>query len=1206
MTVSFPGVSWPVVNVPSAVGRFLLLALLLITANPGVANCADPAAPALVSRLEVLNRGWEKLDAGENEQAAAFFRDRFRAFPGHLEIAEGLVVALLRQCEPDSALALLEDVSQSAGGAIGERLARFAAGARLKEQRRFAAGAIQFRQAAALCEEGGDLLSAAVATQEEGRCLLSERDLPAAETAHARLLKLLPETAGIERLQIEADVLLADVWNYSDRVAEADSLYEVILARATPRGFRQQRYDGLNGRGGLISKLRQIPAAQEFHHLALIEARAMGDRMRTALVLSNLGYNETHLRNLEQARSHLEEALELTRACGLVRFHGHIYVGLGAVAETAGRRQEAVDFFRQAYLSHRELGDEPGELGARQRLAYNLMMMGEYPEAVAHYERCLEILEALQSTYILNWVLGGLALTNHKLGYLERAEEYYRRTLEVNRQLGDMPSAAWCLNSIGMLHSLRGDYRRAVVRYNEAMDVFTEIGDRDGIGDSHVRLADVCLKLGDHDGALQHHQQAFAIAGETGYEELLRWAVAGLAEVHAAAGRQKAAGEYLRQALAIARRWDDSTAVIWALNELAAHCLKEDRPAEARELLAEAAVLQEDQGQYDLRSRTFLLLGRCAGSLADAVGHAERALALAREGCLPEREWNCLSDLGEYHLALGDTVRAGSLQLQAIESVESLRRAIGTDELRRHILRPTIVPYERKIALLLAGSRQETAAAEALAVSERSRAQILAGRLRAALARSAEQTVQEFTAEELDIQATIGYLQSRLQDGSLPPAERAELRARVDELEAEFRVLRIRMAGQDSLYAASAYPEAARADELLATLQPDERMLAYFLGSSRSYLFSAARDRVEAHVLPPRAEIEQKVQLFLRLQREAAVAQTGAGTPALPDSRDLPGGVLAAAQRELYDLLIGPAAADLEAGQRLIFVPDGLLHRLPFAGLRSERGYLLEEHELFLAPSLRTLRYLRSRGQARSQEGRRPGLDIIAVGCGNRPAAEQAGTERLHPYNGSLLAVLPEAELEARQVARLFSRAIWLAGEDAAESSLKSSPLATTDILHLAAHSYADDEDVRRSFVVLNRTPADREGQAAETEGAGPAGSGEGQPGPAEDGLLQWHEVAALPLEASLVTLASCHSAGGVLTYGEGITGLTQAFLYAGGTSVLAAQTDVPDRFSRRLMLEFYRHLREGDSAGEALRAAQLAALRCFPSDSVRHGQALT
>jgi hypothetical protein len=63
-----------------------------------------------------------------------------------------------------------------------------------------------------------------------------------------------------------------------------------------------------------------------------------------------------------------------------------------------------------------------------------------------------------------------------------------------------------------------------------------------------------------------------------------------------------------------------------------------------------------------------------------------------------------------------------------------------------------------------------------------------------------------------------------------------------------------------------------------------------------------------------------------------------------------------------------------------------------------------------------------------------------------------------------------------------------------------------------------------------------------------------------------------------------------VLAVGEGVTGLTQAFLFAGGTCVLAAQTDVSDAFTRGFMLDFYRHVRDGETAAGALRQVQLAA----------------
>jgi len=152
--------------------------------------------------------------------------------------------------------------------------------------------------------------------------------------------------------------------------------------------------------------------------------------------------------------------------------------------------------------------------------------------------------------------------------------------------------------------------------------------------------------------------------------------------------------------------------------------------------------------------------------------------------------------------------------------------------------------------------------------------------------------------------------------------------------------------------------------------------------------------------------------------------------------------------------------------------------------------------------------------------------------------------------------------------ARKLQEAITALVASPSEATLAAAPLHRAGILHLAAHGDVDDREVRRSFVLLGQPEGDDDG----------------------DGLLQWSEAAALDLGASLVTLASCRSARGVLAVGEGVTGLTQAFLFAGATCVLAAQTDVSDAFTRAFMLDFYRHLRDGETAAGALREAQLAA----------------
>ena len=285
----------------------------------------------------------------------------------------------------------------------------------------------------------------------------------------------------------------------------------------------------------------------------------------------------------------------------------------------------------------------------------------------------------------------------------------------------------------------------------------------------------------------------------------------------------------------------------------------------------------------------------------------------------------------------------------------------------------------------------------------------------------------------------------------------------------------------------------------------------------------------------------------------------------------VPPQILQDAEAGLFDLLLGPLGPGLVDGGTLVVVPDGILHRLSFATLRGVGGRVIDSRAVFTAPSLRSLASLRQREASRRRDGPAPELSILAVGCGATGEISGENETRVHPFDEFPVATLTSAAEEARQVASLFDRSVVLCGTAADEASFKAAPLHRTEVLHIAAHSHADDREVRRSYVLLNS------GRDSNTDRAG-----------TEDGLLQWGEAANLDLRASLVTLAACRSAGGVLSAGEGVTGLTQAFLYAGGTCVLAVQSDIGDDYSRRFMLAFYQHFRRGESAASSLRQVQL------------------
>jgi CHAT domain-containing protein len=91
--------------------------------------------------------------------------------------------------------------------------------------------------------------------------------------------------------------------------------------------------------------------------------------------------------------------------------------------------------------------------------------------------------------------------------------------------------------------------------------------------------------------------------------------------------------------------------------------------------------------------------------------------------------------------------------------------------------------------------------------------------------------------------------------------------------------------------------------------------------------------------------------------------------------------------------------------------------------------------------------------------------------------------------------------------------------------------------------------------------------------------------------MLQVYEIVRLRLNVDLVVLSACETSLGKHVQGEGLVGLTQAFLYAGAATVVATLWNVADRSSAELMVLFHRAL-DSASRAEALRRAQLDLIR--------------
>jgi CHAT domain-containing protein len=183
--------------------------------------------------------------------------------------------------------------------------------------------------------------------------------------------------------------------------------------------------------------------------------------------------------------------------------------------------------------------------------------------------------------------------------------------------------------------------------------------------------------------------------------------------------------------------------------------------------------------------------------------------------------------------------------------------------------------------------------------------------------------------------------------------------------------------------------------------------------------------------------------------------------------------------------------------------------------------------------------------------------------------AETASLYRAFDRNASLGAI-PETETEVRAIAGIYgpkSSRVYI-GDQALEATFKREAPAC-DILHVATHGVTYDGAPMFSSLVLNASPHDE-----------------------EDGVLEAREIATLTLNAGVAVLSACETGKAAWVSGEGVIGLSWAFLAAGCPTTVVSLWKAQSAATAVLMVEFHRQLARGATSSEALRRAQLALRR--------------
>ena len=328
---------------------------------------------------------------------------------------------------------------------------------------------------------------------------------------------------------------------------------------------------------------------------------------------------------------------------------------------------------------------------------------------------------------------------------------------------------------------------------------------------------------------------------------------------------------------------------------------------------------------------------------------------------------------------------------------------------------------------------------------------------------------------------------------------------------------------------------------LQRVLSHDQLLIEYVLANPSSYALAITRSGIHAYSLSSRATIEANAAKY-RNEIHAKLTD-----PALAQT--------------LFRELLARIQGYAESGTWSI-VPDGQLHLLPFAALVNKGEYLLSSHTVDVVPSSTAFAILIKQ----SEKKERAEMPYIGVAAWTQNSDSRSPI--LRAVSGparSEFVPLPQSEAEVETIAHdLPNPHTILLGANATETRFKKLSVESTEVIHLALHSYADIDYPDRSALIF----------APEVNGP-------------DDGLLQAREIRELHIKAKLVTLSACDT--GVGPVGEAdVANLVNAFIEAGADSVVSTLWDLEDNSTEHLMTVFYSKLASHERKVDALRSAQL------------------
>ena len=885
---------------------------------------------------------------------------------------------------------------------------------------------------------------------------------------------------------------------------------------------------------------------------------------------------------------------------------------MGRVHNELGDKKKALEYLNQALSLHKSMGNRVGELTSLMSISMAYEYMGDYKTALTVSEQASALAGELGDHAREGSVLNNLCVLHEDLGEFKRALDYCNRALEVRHNINFPLGEAVTLGNLGGVNADLGDYQQALDFYQRSEVKYRSLENRSGQGVALNNIGWVYAIVGDYDKALDFYGKAAEIFTAMDDQYRAGNALGNQGATYAILGQYQKALDIQLKVLPMRRAVNNVDGAGKTLRHIANAYSHLDQKQTALDYYKQSIqLLKGTTRQLIPALRDLGDLYRQMGDTQNALTSLNEALQIAQKIGDRLSEADVLGCLAQLERDRGNFTEAKRLLETGLTTIESLRVNLKSQQLRASFFASVRKYHELYIDVLMRLHQQhpsdgfDTAALQA---SENARARSLLEILMEASAQIRQGADVSLVAREQQVRQAISVKaeqQMRLLSVKHTEEDAKNISQDLDALATEYDGIQAKIRQTSPRYAALTQPVPLNLKEIQSQLLDENTvLLEYSLGEDNSYVWAISPNSLKTYTLPKRTEVENSARRVYDLVTAIDHNVPGESIEQrrkrlLQADEDYPAAIAA-----LSRMLLGPVGSELK-NKRLLIVAEGVLQYVPFSALVDpDEGAapLIVKHEIVTLPSASVLGVLR-----RETKEHQPAPKSVAVFAdpvfderdarlsAKPQVAAHAEVDEAREVKRSAeesgLSGFPRLRFsreEANQIMKFASRNDSVAALDfsASRANATSTELQNYRIVHFATHGIINSHHAELSGIVLSLVD---------------------QNGRPQNGFLRLYDIYNMNLNADLVVLSACQTALGRDIKGEGLIGLTRAFMYGGARRVVASLWQTDDRGTAVLMTKFYEGLLSRRlSPAAALRSAQVEMLQDKRWSNPRYWAAFT